>query len=42
MLGQMATSSTAIDLSFLAELGIEGTLSGAYAGEWLDCRGEEL
>jgi len=42
MFGHMTTSSTAIDLSFLAELGIEGTLSGSYAGEWLDCRGDEL
>ncbi|MCH2112077.1 MAG: aldehyde dehydrogenase family protein, partial [Planctomycetes bacterium] len=31
-----------IDLSFLAELGLEGIQSGAYNGTWLDCSGEEL
>lgn len=30
------------DLSFLQDLGIRGSLSGAYAGKWLPARGPEL
>ena len=38
----MTASTSSVDLSFLAELGLEGTLSGAYNGSWLDCNGTEL
>lgn len=37
-----STATPSTDLSFLAELGLEGLQSGAYAGQWLDCGGEEL
>ena len=36
------TAATSIDLSFLAELGLEGPQSGAYNGTWLKCSGEDL
>ena len=36
------TAATSLDLSFLAELGLEGPQSGAYAGHWLECTGSEL
>lgn len=42
MAGSMTTTTTSLDLSFLAEFGLEGLHSGAYAGKWLDCSGEEL
>jgi len=38
----MSTTTPSIDLSFLKELGLEGTQSGAYCGEWLECSGPEL
>ena len=38
----MSTTTPSIDLSFLQELGLEGTQSGAYCGRWLECRGPEL
>jgi len=37
-----STATPSTDLSFLRELGLEGLQSGAYAGQWLDCGGEEL
>ena len=36
------TAATSLDLSFLAELGLDGPQSGAYAGRWLECSGSEL
>ncbi len=37
------TASPSTDLSFLQDLGLDGGVhSGAYAGSWLDCGGEEL
>jgi acyl-CoA reductase-like NAD-dependent aldehyde dehydrogenase len=38
----MSATASSIDLSFLAELGIGATNSGAYAGEWLACNGPML
>ncbi len=38
----MTTSTSTVDLSFLVELGLEGTLSGAYNGSWLSCNGSKL
>jgi aldehyde dehydrogenase (NAD+) len=32
----------AMNLDFLRDLGIQGSNSGAYAGEWLECRGKVL
>lgn len=42
MAGSMSTATTSLDLSFMADFGLEGLHSGAYAGEWLECGGEEL
>jgi aldehyde dehydrogenase (NAD+) len=37
------TASPSTDLSFLQDFGLDGGIhSGAYAGSWLDCGGEEL
>ena len=38
----MDSVKPSLDLSFLEELGITGQQSGAYAGRWLSCGGEEL
>ncbi|KAA3606480.1 MAG: aldehyde dehydrogenase family protein [Planctomycetota bacterium] len=38
----MSTTASQSNLSFLQELGLEGTLSGAYNGQWLETSGSEL
>ena len=38
----MSTTAQQIDLEFLRQLGLEGTLSGAYCGEWLSTSGSTL